>query len=329
MITRVAILLLICLAFQLPAAADTDAITKHSATLRRDPSTHHAPIDILSPREDVQVTDDTQTAGYYHVRTAEGEEGWVWGRSLEIVPPHSNAPAEALLATPAPGAQPARRAGPPAGVTSHIPTNWDKPDPAPTEFHGSDGDCGPTGDGGDALTNLRKNRTDEPVQYHSVNWKSVQQLPYPVAKNSLEDWTPEQLAQIKPFEGIGVSVVGYLVAIKVENRGTGESTNCHFTNVTEVDWHMPLVESAGDAEATAIVVETTPRLREVHSKWTPNTLAPWVNSGEPVRISGWVLLDPEHRAHLGKYRSTLWEIHPITKIEVFQDGQWVNADDLP
>jgi hypothetical protein len=41
------------------------------------------------------------------------------------------------------------------------------------------------------------------------------------------------------------------------------------------------------------------------------------------------MFDPEHRAHLGRYRSTLWEVHPITKIEVFQDGQWIDADDLP
>jgi hypothetical protein len=41
------------------------------------------------------------------------------------------------------------------------------------------------------------------------------------------------------------------------------------------------------------------------------------------------MFDPEHAAHLGRYRSTLWEIHPITKIEVFKDGQWVDVDHLP
>jgi hypothetical protein len=46
------------------------------------------------------------------------------------------------------------------------------------------------------------------------------------------------------------------------------------------------------------------------------------DSPDPVRISGWLLLDPVHKGHLGVYRSTLWEIHPITKIEVFKNGQW-------
>jgi hypothetical protein len=43
--------------------------------------------------------------------------------------------------------------------------------------------------------------------------------------------------------------------------------------------------------------------------------------------AGW--FDPEHTNHLGKYRMTLWEIHPITMIEVFKNGAWVALDQLP
>ena len=318
------LIMFVAVLFSVANAAATDAIVKHRATLRKDPSTRHAPTVTLTPGEDVEVIDSSLTAGYYHVRTVEGDEGWVHSRNLEIVTTHpvSTPPAPH---SPAGTTQPAA----PAGVEASISPSWDKPDPNKTTFHGLDGDCGPTGDGGDALTNARKNRTDEAAQYHSVTWKAVQALTYPTAGRSLADWTPEQLAQIQPYEGVPIAVVGYLAAIKVEDRGSGESTNCHFANSTEVDWHMPLVEHAGDPEATAIVVETTPRVRQLHMKWAPTALAPWVNAAAPVRVSGWTLLDPEHRAHLGKYRSTLWEIHPITRIEVFRDGQWVNADDLP
>jgi hypothetical protein len=62
---------------------------------------------------------------------------------------------------------------------------------------------------------------------------------------------------------------------------------------------------------------------------TVAALAPWIKTTAPVRISGWTMFDPAHRNHLGRYRSTLWEIHPITKIEVFQDGQWIDLDELP
>ena len=125
------------------------------------------------------------------------------------------------------------------------------------------------------------------------------------------------------------SVVGYPVAIKPQDHGGGESTNCHFINPEEVDWHRALVERPGDVESTAIVVETTPRVRQSHVKWTTHALAPWLNSTAPVRISGWTMLDPEHRNHLGRFRSTLWEIHPITQMEAFQDGRWIDVGALP
>jgi len=40
------------------------------------------------------------------------------------------------------------------------------------------------------------------------------------------------------------------------------------------------------------------------------------------------MVDPDHVNHLGKYRGTLWEVHPITKFEVFQDGQFVDLDNI-
>jgi hypothetical protein len=31
----------------------------------------------------------------------------------------------------------------------------------------------------------------------------------------------------------------------------------------------------------------------------------------------------EHPEQIGQFRATLWEIHPITRIEVFTGGKWV------
>jgi len=47
-----------------------------------------------------------------------------------------------------------------------------------------------------------------------------------------------------------------------------------------------------------------------------------------VRISCLLMLDPDHRYHLNRFRSTLWEIHPISKIEVLKDNTWVDLDKL-
>ena len=77
------------------------------------------------------------------------------------------------------------------------------------------------------------------------------------------------------------------------------------------------------------MVETTPRVRRSHPQWTAPRLRPWVDAAAQVRISGWLMLDPEHRNHLGRYRGTLWEVHPITQIEVWQDTAWVSLDSLP
>ena len=45
--------------------------------------------------------------------------------------------------------------------------------------------------------------------------------------------------------------------------------------------------------------------------------------GQKVRITGWLMYDFEHPPQVGKTRGTLWEVHPVMKIEVLQDGQWV------
>jgi hypothetical protein len=306
--------------------AAQQAVLKNRGTLRKDPSSKNPPIMRLDAGMDVELIDPTPTRGYYHVRTSDPEaEGWIYSRGIDIAP--TTGPAAAPTPTaPTPGTPPTSA----SGVASAFSPDWEKPAPNSTTFAGPDGDCGPTGDGGDSFTNARKNRSDDATGPHEVTWKALQSLPFPAhAPRSLAQWTSQQMQVIQPYEGVPVSVVGYLVKIKVEDTGSGESTNCHFVNPNEVDWHMPFAERFGDAEATAVVVETTPRIRKEHPNWATANLSPWVNSNSPVRISGWTLLDPEHGAQIGKFRSTLWEVHPVTKIEVFKDGQWVNADNLP
>ncbi|HYQ96211.1 MAG TPA: hypothetical protein VER38_04315 [Candidatus Eisenbacteria bacterium] len=77
------------------------------------------------------------------------------------------------------------------------------------------------------------------------------------------------------------------------------------------------------------MVETTPRVRKDHPKWTPAALKPWINSAQQVRISGWLMMDPQHPDQVGNSRVTIWEIHPIMKIDVFQSGAWVDLDAMP
>ena len=76
----------------------------------------------------------------------------------------------------------------------------------------------------------------------------------------------------------------------------------------------------------AVIVETTPRVRLSH-KWTLDLIRMVVmNDHLPVRISGWLFFDPEHPDDVGQTRATIWEIHPVMQIEVFQNNRWIPLD---
>jgi Bacterial SH3 domain len=295
------------------------AVVVRNVNLRSGPSTGAPIIRLLRPPDEFTLREDTTTNNFYSVRTEDDEDGWVWARNIRVIM-EAEEPVSALLAAP-----PAAAA---AGAVTSVDESWEKPAPNHSSFTSAGKHCGDTGDGGDEETNLRKNRTDLPSSYHDVTFDAIAGLNYPVGPKHRHDWPAESLAKIEKFEGAALRVQGYLVALKPQTGGSGESTNCHFTHANEVDWHIALVGDAGQGEEESVVIETTPRIRRKHSHWTVANLKPWVDADAPVRISGWLMFDPEHRNHLGKYRSTLWEIHPITRIEVWRDGDWMDLDEF-
>jgi hypothetical protein len=264
------------------------------------------------------LLDTAQVNGYYHVRTEAGEQGWVYARNVKIVVDTAGVvvPAESTSVVVATSSAP----------SAAVSETWLKPTPNKTTFTSHGVTCGNGGKAGDTETNLLKNRSDTATTYHAVAFDAIAKLPYPKAAKHRHDWLQPQLDSIARYEGVPVSVIGYVVALKPQNKGTGESTNCNMTGANETDWHMALVKTLGDGEATSIVVETTPRMRKKHPAWSTTAVKKYVDVDTPMRISGWLMLDPEHRNHLNKYRSTLWEIHPITRIEAFDGTQWVNLE---
>ena len=108
-----------------------------------------------------------------------------------------------------------------------------------------------------------------------------------------------------------------------------ESTNCGLTSPNEVDWHMYLTNQPKQGIAQALIVETTPRTRPLHS-WGKKTLDALVDSNTRVRISGWLMYDSEHISAIGTQRGTGWEVHPITRIETQgANGNWKNIEGKP
>jgi hypothetical protein len=215
-------------------------------------------------------------------------------------------------------------------VATEFSPDWEKPEPNETTFTGQEGACGPLGAGGnDSGTIHRKNRTDVPAAYHAVSFAALAGLNYPKNAPTHRDdpngWTPAQLGIIAANEGDAVTVEGFIFVIRPQT-GNQEKTNCDQTAAEDTDWHIALTENFGDPEPKAVVVETTPRVRKDHPNWTTIALAPFVKKNSPVRISGFTMLDPEHKNQLTTHRSTLWEIHPIMKIEVFENNAWRDLD---
>lgn len=142
----------------------------------------------------------------------------------------------------------------------------------------------------------------------------------PVAWNDMV--TTLTVADVNEIQGAPVAVTGYLShRINVEDSGTGESTNCHLLAPNEVDWHIYLTNQPNQPISQAVIVETTPRTRPLHH-WSENTLAALVNGATQVRISGWLMYDWQHVGEIHTQRATVWEVHPITRIEVQSGGGW-------
>jgi hypothetical protein len=284
------------------------ATVNHGVSLRGDPSTQNAPIGHLNRQATVTLLSARSRAGFYHVETSDGKKGWVGIKYLTVEGQADAQPAPASSTTPASSTR-----GSDADLLNLLLAARVPAVGKPLVKNGHQV-CGPEGDAtpqkAKAL-NDNKNRTDVPANYVTIGWDQLKSLP---------------AGRVSDLQGAAVSVVGFLShKINVENK-SGESTNCHLKGNDEVDWHMYLTSSPAQGMADAVIVETTPRTRPSH-KWTTAMLAPLIDSNTQVRISGWLIYDFEHTPVIGKQRATVWEVHPVTRIEVQKNGQWVNLDD--
>src|SRR5438552_5742539 len=201
-----------------------------------------------------------------------------------------------------------------------LPEMKEKPKPRLIIYKG----CPPEGDGGDPALNRLKNRVDE-GEYIPVAFEAILQLDWPkeIERKDRNKWSSSNTATVERYEGIPVAVEGYLAQSKLEGP---ESPNCHGADSEFRDFHIWLVKEPSADRNQSIVVETTPRVRANHPAWTTNGLGKIAKDDERVRISGWLLLDPEHPDQVGKTRGTIWEIHPIMKIEVERNGRWTTLE---
>lgn len=203
----------------------------------------------------------------------------------------------------------------PASSNAPATTGGSYPAPREETFQG----CPPRGDGGDGSLNLLKNRIDT-GDWQAVTLQSLLALSWPrgVEKARRATWSSADAAAVGANEGRPALVEGYI--LKVRHEGP-ESPNCHDRSAR--DYHVWLAASATDSRANAMVVELTPRVVARNPGWGSETSILRL-AGHHVRVSGWLMLDQEHPEQLHRTRGTLWEIHPVMKIEVDQNGTWID-----
>jgi hypothetical protein len=304
-------LLIICSLWITAASAQT-AVVKRNVNLRSESSTSSDILKTLKPGDQLNLVSTTKSNGFYQVTTSDGQTGWVWARNIKIL---GASPTPAPSPTPNPSTP---TTSPSGDLFSQLMNARKTSIPEPLILNGTRV-CGPTGDATNPTAialNTNKNRTDIPsdADYVEVGWNDLANLPSD---------------RVADFVSAPVRVIGFLShKINVENSGSGESTNCHKTADDEVDWHIYLTEASNQPISKAIIVETTPRTRPLHT-WTTSMLGALVNSTSQVRVSGWLMYDSEHINVIGTQRATVWEVHPITKVEIQSNGQWVDIENQP
>jgi hypothetical protein len=138
------------------------------------------------------------------------------------------------------------------------------------------------------------------------------------------------LAEFAPLERRGVALEGYMQFASLAGDG---------------DYHLSLSESLPRSlfNHRTITAEMTPEFTRGSTRWSWERLAaelrplswalpPWPGGPRRVRVSGWLLYDFQYDAPFLKQkvpiipgpwhpRLTGWEIHPVTRLEIWDEAR--------
>jgi len=144
-----------------------------------------------------------------------------------------------------------------------------------------------------------KARTDEPAALSPMTIAALFALPRPPRA-----YTRVQLADITALENRGVIVTGFVARVDPQRDG---------------DFHVqitaqPLGHCLRHTASDQLITELTPQFQVRRPAYTLDALRALCGTDTQVRISGWLLYDAPHDRDW--WRSTGWEVHPVTRIEV-------------
>ena len=117
--------------------------------------------------------------------------------------------------------------------------------------------------------------------------------------------------------------------VKVEQGGHPETANCGNLTLRFTDTHITVALGPTTDLTATLIVEVTPWWRQEMKKqgieWSTPTLNQTL-TGKKVKFTGWLLFDVDHvkeatntrpaSAPRAPWRRTVWEIHPVTAMQV-------------
>jgi hypothetical protein len=131
-------------------------------------------------------------------------------------------------------------------------------------------------------------------------------------------WSPQIRAYIAGYESRGVAVEGYLLGLNSESMEAG---NCFRPDLH--DFHLWIGASLTDPYNRALIAEISPRWQAANSAWSKHTLRTLAREHARIRVTGWLMIDQPHTGDIGTARATVWEVHPVTRIDVLNGSDWV------
>ncbi len=214
------------------------------------------------------------------------------------------------------------------GVSSLLKRSSKREKPHPPIYAGPTQDTSlyfngipPEGKGGDPLLNLQKNRTASPEKFESYSVHQILAIPSTKLEgtddNTRKYWSDEAKQYAAKWESKGVVVEGYLIKARESGR---ESANGNSDK--HRDYHLWIVQEKNEPRSSSVIAEVTPRIKATKPSWTIDNFVKLSDKRTRVRVAGWLMWDEEHGDEVGKSRGSQWEIHPLTKLEVFEKGEW-------
>jgi hypothetical protein len=314
-VIRRIILLAVLLSSLISVAQVPVSIRTEGAKARTRPSTR-APIIAALHKGELFVIQDDQPY-WYEITLKNGRAAWVRKAVCTIVDQSEDTPEE-------PGTAP---------TSASLPAPTSNPACTEVSVPADLSICPATGSGGVyGPAYAQKNRLKVPCSYSSISVDDMLALQHlSKSARAKPDGDPEA-QYLKATEAETVMVEGYLAMAK---DGGAEGVNCKST--TRVDTHMELVDTDSvDPKRNRdrhVIAEVTPWFHAAVPEWSTEALESLASysggysgsekhSPPKVRIYGYLFFDEAHATGADSWRGTPWEVHPITKIEVLENGEW-------